>query len=114
MNTDRLKGPVHKVRARRDLTDRRLHDLEAGLTPVADPVTPLSMLYRQGDRVHDNDLVTLADFCRLAGLHPGRLTKLEGDQRRGVADYGIPPPKVVGRSVRLWSARELAYWWNRR
>lgn len=114
MNTDRTRGPVTKVRVRRNLTEMRLADLESRLVTIAEPVVPLSMLYRQGDRVHDDDLVTLTDFCVLAGLERTRLTRLESKQRRGEADYGIPPPKVVGRSVRLWSARELAYWWNRR
>lgn len=114
MNTDRARGPVPKVRPRRNLTEMRLHDLESRLVPISDPIVPLAMVYRQGDRVHDDDLVTLVEFCTLAGLERTRLTRMAAKQYAGEVDYDFPPPKVQGLSVKLWSARELAYWWNRR
>jgi len=62
---------------------------------------------------HDEDLVTIGEAERLLELKKNRLEAVKQRTDLG-AVTGMPAPVVTGRSVRLWSLRELRAWWAER
>lgn len=113
MTPDALRVPCPKCHAS---AGEQCRSRTGNPSPVAHPTreqaAALTMLDSRAPR-HDDDLVNLSEAERVLGVRPGVLRAIDTRTREG-ATTAMPAPRIVGRSVRLWSMRELHTWWAAR